>query len=640
MIEINDEERVELPKEKIAGRYTRKKAPSLLERGLRGSSTAIALGQGFSLEEQELSEQYKEENPNWLRDGVETMINMAASLPVFAAGTAAGTSVGGPLVGAGAGFATDTAVRTIYQTYLENVKNGKTSLSFEDWMNVAKESGKSGALGAALSVAGPFLSKAVNNSVVRKVLRTPLSRVAAEQVLEAGAFTAGGAAIGHGELTFEDFRDNLITLTGLKAAHKLSDKAIDGLWKKHQETGKPPEQLLLEYKPKALETPITPEQAVEAERITKEKRGEKPTLIEKFKGGLRQIAEAEPERRELERIEKGIKKIEEKEQEERTEADTKFAKDLREDLETRIKELKVRQEAISGAEQRELKARAEKDLKQLEYAEKRKAKLQKREEKEKSAEHARELREKEKKYGEEGRASKERAAREEADELTRIEKGIAEIEAKERRDASDKEFIEDAKKEIADKLAELKVRQKNLSAAEQKEKYRLANDLKKRIEQLKNKKESLRSKAEYPTVRSIFESERQMNKPLDLRLQEVINEIEPNVKRLYSQLYKSMHAKEPRPVTELIRKNIRKAEKELKELKSAQKKIQPKTVKESASEIAKTKGNKDYVERTQVAANRMAETILEKHLKNPARDELIKSIEKDLEPMGIKLRCL
>jgi len=59
MIEINDEERVELPKEKIAGRYTRKKAPGLLERGLRGSSTAIASRQGLSLEEQELSEQYK-----------------------------------------------------------------------------------------------------------------------------------------------------------------------------------------------------------------------------------------------------------------------------------------------------------------------------------------------------------------------------------------------------------------------------------------------------------------------------------------------------------------------------------------------------------------------------------------------------
>lgn len=488
--------------QQVNQRFARQRTPGLVQRGLRGSSTGIALGQGLSLEEQELAEQYKQENPNWIRDGVETMLNMAASLPVFAAGEVAGTAAFGPVGGAAGGFALDTAVRETYQGYLQAVKRGETTLSFDDWIHVAKESGKSGLLGGALKVAAPFLQLATNNQAVGKLLKTPLSKAAADLAVEAGAFTVGGAAIGHGELSFEAFRDNLITLGGLRLGHK----AIKELYKEHKETGKPPEQLLLEYKPKPEEqkqieykpkviTPeITPEQKAAADRITQEQKAPK-----------------EPE--------KPKKTAEEKQKE-----DTQFIKDLKKDLEERVKPIREKAEKI----------------------------------------HAHELREKEKVY---------------------------------------------------QKQAEL------------------AGKLKGRMEGLKRKQENLQEMAN-------FESPKNMKKPLGERLNEVVAEKEADVKRLYTDLRKSQEAKEPRVVKDLIREKIRKAEAEIKELNAAKRKREKVTVAESANKIKKTKGSKDYVEQTNRSADRIAEDVLDKIERNSDRHMAYESIAKDLEPMGIKLRCL
>ena len=83
------------------------------------------------------------------------------------------------------------------------------------------------------------------------------------------------------------------------------------------------------------------------------------------------------------------------------------------------------------------------------------------------------------------------------------------------------------------------------------------------------------------------------------------------------------------------------AEKEiLNELKAANEKREPKTIQESSEEIVKTKGNKDYVKRTQKAADKMAEALLKKLEKSSERPKLIESLKKDLEKMGINLRCL
>lgn len=371
--------------EDVARRYERTQqyaqTPGILERGLRGSSTGIALGQGFNLQEQQNIDQYKEQNPNWMRDGVETLINMAASLPVFVAGTAAGTAIGGPVIGAAGGFGVDTAVRASWQQYLESVKRGDTSLSFEDYAEIAKETGKSAALGGVLSAASPFLKLATNNAAVSKLLRTPITKGAAEQLLEAGAFTVGGAAIGHGDLSFESFRDNLIAVGGMH----LSQKAVQSLFKKHQETGKSAERLLIEYKPSAKETPITEHQKAESERITKEQKElrqkekeakarenagprTEPSLKEKFEGGLKEIARAEQERLELDKIEKGIQELERPERESKEKEDRKFQQELKQDIQERIDGLKKRQEDLTGKEQSDLYKQAQKLRKRIEDA--------------------------------------------------------------------------------------------------------------------------------------------------------------------------------------------------------------------------------------------------------------------------------
>lgn len=583
--------------QQVNRRFARSNTPGLIERGLRGSSTAIAAGQGLSLEEQELAEQYKEENPNWIRDGVETLINMTASLPVFGAGTAAGTAALGPVGGAAGGFGLDTFVREVYQGYLQAVKRGETTLSFDDWMEVAKESGKSAALGGALAIASPFLKLATNNPVVGKLLKTPLSKAAADLAVEAGAFTVGGAAIGHGELSLEDFRDNLIAIGGMH----LSQAAIKSLHKKHVETGKPPEQLLIEYKPKALETPITPEQKSEAERITKEKapkeKEPEPSLEEKFKRGLKEIAGAHAEKQELERIEKGIKEIEATENE-------GFIKQLRDDIYKRVEALKKKRQDLTGKEQSELYTKAVKAKQKMEEASKKRA-------------HAEELRGKEKQYAREGKEAKAK------ERIKERERGFEPMkkERMARETAEKKATVVERAKELQEELKE------SIN-----EKARLLNEQKK----------SLREKiaSTEPTPRQRFESEKEMNKPLSQRLGEVLADKEANVKRLYSQLNKSMAAKEPRPVKELIRKQIREIESEIKELNEAKQKREEATIEESANKIKKKKGSKKYVEETNRAADQIARDVLDKVSKRTDHSVVYEAIKKDLEPMGIKLRCL
>lgn len=593
--------------QQVRRRYARSSTPGLIERGLRGSSTAIAAGQGLSLEEQEAAEQYKEENPNWIRDGVETLINMTASLPVFGAGTVAGTAVAGPVGGAAGGFAVDTAVREVYQKYLESVKKGQTTLSFDDWMEVAKETGKSGALGGALAVASPFLKLATNNPVVGKLLKTPLSKAAADLAVEAGAFTVGGAAIGHGELTLEDFRDNLIAIGGMH----LSQAAVKSLYKKHKETGKPPEQLLIEYKPQALETPITPEQKSQAERITKERapKEKEPdlSLEQKFKRGLKEIAEQEQAgtkpvgfktakgssyhinsdgsttRNKAYRPEHGKKEqgVQERSQ------NTWYVDDAG------LKKLGIFQTKGHGADL-VLKRYGDKLL--VEYAN--------------------------------GPNKGKGLATSVSSFHLEPKKGLTPVEV----------WDNGKRVHFGNKITE--VITKGKSELEKIRKKELAKEATRKVEELKRRHSELKVKAEEPTTRERYESEREMNKPLSQRLGEVLADKEANVKRLYSQLNKSMAAKEPRPVKELIRKQIREIESEIKELNEAKQKRQKATIEQSANTIKKKKGSKKYVEETNRAADQIAQDVLDKVERNSDRQVAYEAIKKDLEPMGIKLRCL
>src|SRR5690606_999644 len=145
-------------------------------------------------------------------------------------------------------------------------------------------------------------------------------------------------------------------------------------------------------------------------------------------------------------------------------------------------------------------------------------------------------------------------------------KGIREIEAKERRDASDKAFIENAQIEIADKLKGLKKRHADLKANEQVEIYKRASEISKRLKSLKDQHNKLRLKASEPTAKQLYETEKQMNTPLQERLDTVLAEKKSTLEKLRKDLNKSLMAKEPRPIKELIRDKIHKAEKELKEL--------------------------------------------------------------------------
>lgn len=765
-------------------------APGLLRRGLGGSTTGILTGQGLSLEEQELAEAYKERNPNWIRDGVETLVNMTASLPTFwaggkaggLAGGAIGSAAGGPvggLVGAGigsasGGFALDTAIREIYQHYLGAVKRGETGLSFEDWVEVAKETGKSGALGAALGIASPYLSALTRSPSVKKLLSTPLTKRAADIALEAGAFTVGGAAVGHGDLSFESFRDNLIAVGGMH----LSSSAYRKMYNEYKKTGKPPEQLLIEYKPnEGVITPeATPEQLrrarvrgrsqTEEELFPKLRRSEEPIDLpprdygfgEGFGEGLERLSNFESQRRaanknerkgigysprqeieykpsavtpiteaqradaerigkrrkpfskkseseifkdlpkkhaeevELKRIEKGIKEIEAKEaQEKKSRAESERAELER--IEEGIRELE-RKEAAEKAEskiqeerdlaeqlKRDLKERTDalkkrkKDLKALEQSElyKKAVRLRNRLEKQaKDRAHLEKLRAQEKKLSEREMARKkaEKVAPEAIAEPARQEeaKRQAKVDA-------DRAFAEQLRADAEARVQELKQRHKELSkqkrspeyqeALKQKQrreklerdrayteevrkkevkaaeeglrKYTLANKMK---EIAKKKKEASDLESTRLREQQAYETERQMNTPLETRIGEAVAEREGMVRQLKKDLMKSYQAKDPIAVKEKIKRKIEGHESAIRELRAAEKARENISIEDELKAAGRKRATPKFIESVNRAADKTAEAILSKVEKTPAKNKLWDSIKNDLKTMDITLRCL
>lgn len=301
--------------ESLKSKYA--KTPGRFSRALRSSAIGTTLGKGLSLQEQEAVEQEREQDPSYILDTIEGMVTLAADLPIIAGTAALTTPALTPIGGTAAGFAAAEAPKAIWQEYLKAQADGRTSLSFNEWISAAKETGKSAVIGAGLEALGPVFKAATKTPALAKLLNTPIKRGAAEAVLESGYFTAASAAVGHGELSFKDFRDNLVMVGGLK----LSNKLIGKLYKQHKETGKPPEQLLIENKTK------------EESEKPKEKKENK---------------EAE----ELKQLEKDIKAIERKEKMDKE--DIEYVKDMKKNVARTLQGLKTRKEDIDQRTQKAL----------------------------------------------------------------------------------------------------------------------------------------------------------------------------------------------------------------------------------------------------------------------------------------------
>lgn len=561
-------------------------APGVIESGLRGSASGILTGQGLSLEEQEALARQDENDPDWVRGSIRSLISMAADVPVFAAGGLGGTAVGGPVGGAAGAFALPAAIQEYWQKYLESRARGDTSLSFEDWIDVAKGTGKSAAIGAGLGVVSPFIQFATRNPAMAKFLKTPLSQKMAESVLESGYLTGAGALAGE-ELSLENFRDNLIAIAGFN----ISKGLIGKLHKIHKQTGKPVEEIVQEHKPE-----IEKEKLLEYKPKKEEKISPEPTKEQLLEARARKadVEKFEEKKKQQENLNRAIKK----ENERRKELGLKPIKKEEIVSEPSFKESDYKRDQI-------LRERTEKDL-----FEKPKEKLEKYQARKKSLDRTR------------------------LDLMTEITDKVEKDKSRIKK-AEDRKFISEMAEDLQKQIKELKERDQR--TREQEVILKAAETIDRRLQKLLGRKAELPAKINFEGAKLV---KKEAFKPLESRVQNAIQgykgEIQ-NAKKKLNRLKGKRFAGEERAA---IQEQIKQAEADIKELERNAPRRPKKTLKESTRAIEKESGSRNYQEKVTQNASEVAENILRQAEQKQIMKEFNEAAKKDLKDMGIDLRCL
>lgn len=166
---------------------------------------------------------------------------IVSDIPGFITGGAAGSIVGSPIpfigsaVGGAAGaFGVPALLKSSFNEYRKHVEAGN-NLTFGEFLNkagrVAKETGKSAALGVAVGKAHKLLPFLERIPGFNKLFNTKIGTEVAKTATDVTALTAGQAAL-EGEIpSGEDIAQNALILLGMKAAGPATKKLGKGFEK-------------------------------------------------------------------------------------------------------------------------------------------------------------------------------------------------------------------------------------------------------------------------------------------------------------------------------------------------------------------------------------------------------------------------